>query len=315
MSQKTIGHKIISEFTEEDFISAFETVLSHCTYHYDELEISRISQDDERELGYDGVLTSIVPFYIQFKRSAFHKPEFRGQLSDDRTHVGFSNFRGYYSFNLHRYKKTRVHEQHNALYKLSSNSTAAYLAPLFLKKSVLSRYKKYRINYPWNYASALIYERNRPSLLINNIRIFQKTITIPPHRHIADKKPHAYTFSNNGETCFHSEPEHVENYIKPFDVLLNSIIEQLLDLRKSEKQIIRVIIDILPELFDLNWASARFNSIMKSYLLELDLIPDKTRMNVSDFIQNKLLEHDLLFFVEHVLKEEFNIIQYVARLK
>ena len=79
---KKQGEKIIPDFIEEDYISAIETALNRCYYYFDKnIEIRRISQADENELGYDGVLNTIVPFYIQFKRSDFYSPRFIFTLS------------------------------------------------------------------------------------------------------------------------------------------------------------------------------------------------------------------------------------------
>ena len=63
------GEMMFSEFIEYDLISAIETGLKRtfCCRHR-LIEISRISQSDVNELEYEGVITTIVPLYIQFRR-------------------------------------------------------------------------------------------------------------------------------------------------------------------------------------------------------------------------------------------------------
>ena len=104
---RNVGHKRLPEFIEEDYISAIETAISRCTYPRYFVEISRISQDEESTLGYDGVITTLVPFYIQFKRSTFHTPQFQGKTAKDRSACGFSNRYGFFSFTFHRNRNSK----------------------------------------------------------------------------------------------------------------------------------------------------------------------------------------------------------------
>ena len=112
---KINGEKTTPEFIEEDFISAIETAISRSYYYKNKfVEIKRISQADENVLGYDGVLNTIVPFYIQFKRSDFYSPNFNGQLTTERKELSLPVNRGFFAFALLR--KDNRYEQHNAIY-------------------------------------------------------------------------------------------------------------------------------------------------------------------------------------------------------
>ena len=112
MALKREGEKTIPDFIEDDFISALETGLNRTFYYKDKLiEISRISQTNENELGYDGVLTTLVPFYLQFKRSAFYSPQFTGELMKNRKAVNLPVKNGFYAFDL--LKKEGKYAQHN----------------------------------------------------------------------------------------------------------------------------------------------------------------------------------------------------------
>ena len=63
---KISGERTTPDFIEEDFISAIETALNRSVYYRDKcVEIRRISQADENELGYDGVLNTTGRLWLK----------------------------------------------------------------------------------------------------------------------------------------------------------------------------------------------------------------------------------------------------------
>lgn len=195
-----------SEFIEEDFISAIERELEKHTYsHW--MTISRISQSAERHLGYDGVLTSALPFYMQFKRSTLYRESFSGKLSSDRKAV-FGNEHYFYGFELHKHSTTGLFEQHNALHSLSAKFPSAYVAPLFHRSKQLADYKirKPARLYPWLHHDAVIHDG--PAGFIYRARMFDMTAAITPHKNLPSADPsHHYTYNRELDVCFHSTPE------------------------------------------------------------------------------------------------------------
>lgn len=182
---------IDADFIEEDYISAVETMISRSAYAHNKkfIEISRISQDQERGLGYDGVLTAIVPFYVQFKRSQFYTPAYSGKLSKDRQKVfGKPLNSGFLAFKLHRDRHTQMYEQHNAMWKLSQYSSAAYVAPLFYKKRDLTALKQREVDLPWEYRQLKVRDRVfRMGYPLKAVRTFKDSIVVIPHREVKDK--------------------------------------------------------------------------------------------------------------------------------
>ncbi len=195
-----------SEFIEEDFIGAIERELEKNVYSR-WMTISRISQSAERVLGYDGVLTSALPFYIQFKRSTLYREEYSGKLSSDRKAVfGLEHY--FYGFELHKDSKTGLFEQHNALHALSANFPCAYIAPLFHRSKQLSGYKtrKHNRSYPWRYHEGVIHDG--PAGTVYRARMFDMTAAISPHKNLPSADPaHHYTYNRELDVCFHSVPE------------------------------------------------------------------------------------------------------------
>jgi hypothetical protein len=121
---KKVGHKRLPDFIEEDYISAIETAISQCIHPGYKVEISRISQDEENDLGYDGVITTLVPLYVQFKRSIFNTPQFQGKVAKDRASCGYTNRSGFFSFTLHKDRNSKKYDQHNTLHTLSQHAKA-----------------------------------------------------------------------------------------------------------------------------------------------------------------------------------------------
>lgn len=213
-----------SEFIEEEFIGAIERQLQKHVYS-SWMTISRISQSSERHLGYDGVLSSALPFYIQFKRSALYRAGYSGQLSLDRKSV-FGPEHSFYGFELHKNSKSGLFEQHNALYALAANFPCAYVAPLFHRSKQLSDYKTRKPPrlYPWYHHRGVIHDG--PAGFAYRARIFDMTVAIAPHKHLPNPDPsHHYTYSRKLEVCFHSTPEPFESRDRSFSRFLGNVMD------------------------------------------------------------------------------------------
>lgn len=308
---KRTGEKITPDFTEEDFISAIETCLNRTFYFRDkEIQISRISQQDEHELGYDGVLNTIVPFYIQSKRSDFYSPHFNGQILHDRSLVGLSVDKGFFAFEL--LKKENRYGQHNSLYELSKKAIAAYVAPMFYKESNLTLLKFVQANaIPVQYRNIDIidFRDDIRGFPFNRVRVFKNTITIPPHRRIDDNNPsHHYSYCRDYGIGFHSEPVNLEN---SKCVSLFEFLQSIFKLDNS-KDTLNILIDkiyhLLPSLFRLKKESRVFKQIIRTSLYRIFIVDEKIKY---DLIISKLNIFDKLLILEDILYQYFDIKQFI----
>lgn len=308
-----------AEFIEEDYISAVETMISTSSYgrHKKFMEISRISQDRERELGYDGVLTSIVPFYLQFKRSSFYTPAFNGKLSSDRKQVFNQAFdKGFLGFSLHKDRNTGGYDQHNAIWELSKKSSAAYVAPLFYKSRNLTSLKRNEVNIPWSYIRQNVKDRAyRKDYLLQAIRTFRDSIVIVPHREVKDKgASHHYTY-DKAMNClaFHSEVEELEGLPRDLLEFLGELIDRTLE-TESREDISLSVLQTLPKLFGFTWSSRKFRTMLSHYLREVGLMANTLPRDAFAFLAKELDMSDRYFLLETLLKEELDIIQYTIRI-
>ena len=314
---RDIGHKRVSEFTEEDFISAIETYLARAAYPRYDIEITRISQDEERDLGYDGVMTCLVPFYIQFKRSCFNTPEYKGQLAYDRLNCGFADKEGFFSFRLHKDRQTHGYDQHNALFKLSQASKAAYVAPLFYKRRRLSSLKALSSMYPWTLKDIIVLE-SRPipaSVRFRRVRLLHDCITIPPHKDIPDRlASHHYSFTQRGNVCYHSDPERLDIPHLRFLEFLQEVIEKVISIDRKAIPNAIAVIKLLPELMGTYWSARYFKALIKNYLIDLDLVSERSTRSIETIVFKDLSETNRYLLTEHVVREEFSIVQYIVRV-
>lgn len=315
---------IDADFIEEDYISAVETMISRSAYAHNKkfIEISRISQDQERGLGYDGVLTAIVPFYVQFKRSQFYTPAYSGKLSKDRQKVfGKPLNSGFLAFKLHRDRHTQMYEQHNAMWKLSQYSSAAYVAPLFYKKRDLTTLKRREVDLPWEYRQLKVRDRVfRMGYPLKAVRTFKDSIVVIPHREVKDKEPsHHYTYDRAiKNVAFHSDVEFVESPQYNLADFVSSVLERASRLEAGFNQMPMdgslEVIQHLPELFGLTWRSRKFRSMVSNYLVEIGVIFKKLPNNLESYLSDELSIQDRFYFLEEILRQEFGIIQYTVRL-
>jgi hypothetical protein len=306
---KRQGEKSTPDFTEEDYISAIETAMNRNFYYRDkEIEISRISQTDENELGYDGVLSTIVPFYIQFKRSYFYSPQFKGALLTDRDSISLPTNRGFYALEL--LKKNGRFDQHNTMYLLSQKARASYVAPLFYKSKDLARLKSYTNRIiPSYFDDISIYDFsfNRRHQY-SNIRFFKDSITIAPHNSINDQEPsHHYSYCKELKIGFHSEPINPENS-RPENLL--SFIIGIVGAEKRNDTEIQVskIFDSIPDFFNIEKGSKDCKSIIQN---SINRVSNNDKKDNSDLILDKLTTTDKLLVLEDILYEYFGIRQLI----
>lgn len=303
------GEKIFSDFIEDDFISALETGLNRTFYYQDKnIEISRISQSDENELGYDGVLTTIVPFYIQFKRADFYTPNFSGQMFTDRQHIGFPIDKGFFAFEL--LKKNGLYEQHNTMFQLSQRVKAAYVAPLFFKKKDLSKMKDYHREFiPAYFDDIIIHDFNlRRRHNYRNLLLFKNSITIPPHAEIIDNEPsHHYSYCRGNNVGFHSEPVNLSN---SNTVTLYTFIQNIFkqdensDIESQTENTFR----LMPALFGLENNSQEYHTILNLSIKRVSNRDEITELKSSLDILTTI---DKLLIIEDLLFQYFNIRQFI----
>lgn len=303
------------QFIEDDFISGLETALAKSWHPPWPLEISRGSQDAEHSHGYDGVLTSLVPFYIQFKASDFCLPQFAGATTGQRNTLGLPTNRGYYRFKLHKDKKTKRFDQHNALFKLGRSQRVAYVAPMFYRKQQLTAFKQMSLTLPWAYEDYIIYDHPiRRNYSIRSSRAFLHCITIQPHREIDDKEPsHYYSFSDTGNVGFHSEPENVERGVQSLSQFLGYIGDAVFENADRNLPIRESLLKDIANVYESTWENRAFLATVRSTLLDLDLYPQKRKPNVREWVFETLETHHVLLMVECLLIEDFNIVQYLAK--
>lgn len=307
---KRQGEKIISDFIEDDFISALETGLNRTFYYQDKhIEISRISQSDENELGYDGVLTTIVPFYIQFKRSDFYTPNFSGKLLTDREQVSLPIDKGFFAFDL--LKKKDNFGQHNAMFKLSQTAKAVYVAPLFFKKAELTKMKNYAREYiPAYYDDIDIFDyRFRRHHIFHNVLLFKNAIAIPPHAEVTDDETsHHYSFCRQYKVGFHSEPLNLDNSKS------ETVYYFILNIFRQEKRSneinsqVESIFNLIPGFFELEIQSKEFENILEASINRVSIIDKDTDIK---FLKDKLSIMDKLLVIEDILFHYFGIRQFI----
>jgi hypothetical protein len=303
------GEKTIPDFIEDDFISAIETALNRSYYYQDKLvEVRRISQADENELGYDGVLTTIVPFYIQFKRSDFYSPQFTGELLTQRTTVGLPVDRGFFAFELLR--KHKKYEQHNAMFQLSQTSKAAYVAPMFYKSSDLTKFKNQAKQFiPTYYDDIIIYDYPfRRQHIFRNLLLFKNAITIPPHATVNDNNAsHHYSYSRDNKIGFHSDPINLGNSkSQSLYYFIQDIFRQ--ESFSDSKTFADETFNILPKCFGLDNSSEEFTDILEASIKRVSILDSNV-----DFksIIEQLDFFDKLLITEDILYHYFNIRQFI----
>lgn len=301
------------EFTEEEYISALETHLNLCAFRGGQVAIHRVSQDKERDLGYDGVMNSIVPIYIQFKRSYFCTSHFNGKTKKDRVKHSLGCSRGFYEINLHKDKKTQKFEQQNALWVLSKSHTAVYVAPLFYKRSRIDNLRHYDPRLPWRYHKIRLIDSNAPTLRreFSRVKLFHDSVTIPPHREIADKSPsHKYTVDTNLEVCFHSDPEPLEGHCRLLSDLLHDLLTRSKEGPIDPNTAANNLLSVLPKLYESDWQTEIFRDLVTRYLEELYIteIGDVSLKWVSE----NLHPHQKFELIEIALERDFSILQFLV---
>lgn len=221
----------LAEFLEDDVILYLNTLL--VTHHWNagRVRFRRVSQWQEKRLGYDGTVALAAPLYLQAKRPQYVAAGSRSKLHRERQRLGFDTHRGFFTISPRREANTREFRQHNALWAMHQRGQhALYVAPLFHTEEELD------IHYEWlpfrrrfGYGRLPLHDYPLFPLRIDfeHIPLFHGLAAIPPHRSLAQSEPnHSYAYSHAREVSFHSKPESIHG-LKWFTLseLLRGIVE------------------------------------------------------------------------------------------
>ena len=95
---------------------------------------------------------------------------------------------------------------------------------------------------------------------------------------------HEYTFSRNGDICFHSEPMPLDMQRTTLQEFIEEIVRNANRQDQGRFNDGRYLFKVIPELFQADWQSRNLRSTIKSYLVELDLLPATWNGNLFNFV-------------------------------
>lgn len=179
--------------------------------------------------GYDGLVSSVVPFFIQAKTAEFHPAASASEIISGRATLRLTTNPGAFAFSLRRHRKTTEPLQHNALYWLSLRTTAAYVVPTFRTEKALEEHLDRALNVVrsqvWKYKASTYSEAKRSSFDLT-VRHFHGLVSIVPHRLVSDT-PHRYSYNIDEpiQVGFHSDPEPAKG--ESFEKFIAGVISKL----------------------------------------------------------------------------------------
>lgn len=302
-----------SQFDEKNLATLVEFYLARSHFHDYGPEVVQITQSAERGEGFDAAVTTLVPFYCQFKVASFYPPGCDSRFAEHRSAVGFTDSAGFYSMSLHRHHKTKLCEQQNNLFKLSQRYRVAYVAPKFYRDTVIERLKReYReFGYPWRWRDYEVVESGGTKAHFRNIRTFHGLISIPPHRSVPGKDAHRYTFNRQHEVCFHSDPEPLqEGQAQSFSTFLGSIADIMPEVARSPDLVARQQAELLPKLFDVSERSPVLGVVVEDAVRAV-VDPDFERREGGMAALRHLDSMAAIRVFGHILRANFGIHQYL----
>lgn len=304
-----------SEFDEKNLATLIEFYLARSHFHAYGPEVIQITQRLERGAGFDAVVTTLVPFYCQFKRASFYPPGCNSNLAETRASVGFDDRSGFYAMSLHRHHKSRSSEQQNNLYELSKRFKTAYVAPKFYRANVFRRLKnEYRdFGYPWRYEALVLTEERYSMVPFDRIRMFHGLISIPPHKYVEDTNAHHYTYNSQHQVCFHSDPEPLfDGGGQSFVGFLQNVSEAAME-GHTPQQIAKVQAGLLPELFQVSERSPRLGAIVE-HSIQRVLDPGYERWQGGLAAFKDLEPMEAIWVFGDILSEHLGINQYLMAM-
>lgn len=204
------------QFDEAELITLIDRLVRFAPGLYGgNARVRQITQKQERyKGGYDAVVSSVLPFYVQAKTASFHREQSTSDIISARKNLGVNASPGAFSFYLRKHKGTTEPLQHNALYWMSLRSMAAYVCPTFWSETSLDLHLDNALTASrknmWSYQEMEYLETGKRQKAKISARHFSGLFTIVPHR-LVEHYLHRYSYCNkpNSAVVFHSEPEHV----------------------------------------------------------------------------------------------------------
>lgn len=234
------------EFIEAEYQSFVEYSLIDEFSKGQRFEVVYHAGADEKRVGYDIEVKTLIPMFFQLKVSDYYPFHGRSKITLDRRNIfHFKDNPGHFSFDLHKDNKTGRYIQHNTLYELMNNGMyARYVAPLFYTRKTISHLKYNRDDsIKWGMCFHEIADiemiHRMPYYKIGlmdwrDYIQFSHSVTISPHKIVDDTQVHHYSYNYKGELSFHSDPEKIEQNDLTLYEYLNYAIRNSL---RSETQI------------------------------------------------------------------------------
>lgn len=303
------------DFTKDDFVHAVEIFVNKAYYPKYDIELGRISEMSRDDIGENGELVSIVPFYVKYASASYIPPLSQSKIISDRENTGFKD-EGVFLFPLEVNGETLEYSAHNALYTLNNNMLGVYASPLFYRKKNLSVLKRARVVQPWKYDEVSIYEEKilKGKTVLNKIPLLNETAVISPGKRIEEKGEQLYySYTKNGEVCFHGPENTPEKNPPADDFKMNSFLENIIstDFQDYDLRIFSEdVMEMIPGLFDSKWSSRKmkfiFENILFNFVDELSLPANGTFQHMLD----SLGVYEKVLVLEKILQQYFGIVQY-----
>ncbi|WP_139041003.1 hypothetical protein [Aeromonas salmonicida] len=217
------------KFDEAELVTLIDRLVRSAPgLHGGRAKVRQITQKQERYRGgYDAVVSSVLPFYVQAKTATFHPEHSTSNIISGRKALRVNSSPGAFSFYLRKHQGTTEPLQHNALYWMSLRSMAAYVCPTFLSEKTLDTRLDEALNIRrhevWSYQQTDYHEPAKGQIAMIRARHFAGLVTIVPHR-LVDHYLHRYSYDKNSnpDVVFHSDPEKVSDS-RPFSEFFSAI--------------------------------------------------------------------------------------------
>lgn len=319
------------KFDEAELVTLIDRLVRSAPgLHGGRAKVRQITQRQERYRGgYDAVVSTVLPFYVQAKTASFHPDHSASDIISDRNGLGINSSPGAFAFYLRKHQGTTEPLQHNALYWMSLRSMAAYVCPTFLSEEALDSRIEEALNVRrhevWSYQETAYHEPTKGHVSKIRARHFAGLVTIVPHR-LVDHYLHRYSYDKHScpAVVFHSDPEKVPDS-KPFSEFFSAIgfDQQNIERGNPDERRAFKSVDAL-RASQLQWIEESFASSDQGFSVSLpDLshalyaaqISSSTRFtrveNAMNYL-NKLDWLDLAAFWGALLSEKFSIRQFMA---
>jgi len=312
MSESQVSY-IVSDITEQEFISSLELYINRAYYPNRKCEIGRVSSLNIESRSGSLSVKKIIPFFLVCRSTSFIPSKSHSNILNVHEKQENYNNDGVFFFTPHFNFSSASFEHHNAMFRLSKLFNTWYCVPMVYSRKEFRIMQNMRIMKPLQYgdSSVISDEEGSRRTVLREIPLLRNIMMFTPHAELdKDEFPCSYSISSDGSTVFHGNEDVMETgSAKTFYQFIHDMLRNDAS-GMSLESYIEQIFEYIPEIFGTSWSSRTLKSVVQQTVDEIVQLDDRAGQSFKHQVEEMGM-YEKMVLIEKLLSQNYNITQYL----